>query len=246
MGTCTGYTIDTCIELAVARNMYGMLNQMSTGHFGSSLTGSQSATRKERKIFAVFSSFRRVPLYSLILPWQLSTLRFRRLLLLPMQPWRPLPRMDPRRTGTLWMNPQPKKWRFSGNRTMPVDEAHPGSIDDASLQQMADSAACVERLQIARDQLSPVSSTAGSVLARVGLEPTKMEVDESAGAPSPDFMKPPLRLLLAPRGRWTFLWPKLRTSLYLELRYRPCRGFLFARPRRCSSTPSASRSTSWT
>ena len=34
---------------------------------------------------------------------------------------------------------------------MPVDQAHLGGIDDASPQQMADLAACVERLQIARD-----------------------------------------------------------------------------------------------
>ena len=78
---------------------------------------------------------------------------------------------------------------------MPLDHAHPGAIDDASLQQMADLAACVERLQIAReavDQLSPVSSTTGSVLTRLGLEPsqqavepTRMDVDDVAGASQP-------------------------------------------------------------
>ena len=71
---------------------------------------------------------------------------------------------------------------------MPLDHAHPGVIDDASLQQMADLAACVERLQIAReavDQLSPVSSTTGSVLTRLGLEHSQKAVDELAGASQP-------------------------------------------------------------
>ena len=71
---------------------------------------------------------------------------------------------------------------------MPLNQAHPGGMDDASLQKMADLAACVERLQIARDaveQLSPVSSTTGSVLTRLGLEPTQRAVDDVAGASQP-------------------------------------------------------------
>ena len=78
---------------------------------------------------------------------------------------------------------------------MPLNQAHPGGIDDTSLQQMADLAACVERLQLARDaveQLSPISSTTGSVLTRLGLEPsqpaaepTSSDVDAVAEASQP-------------------------------------------------------------
>ena len=118
---------------------------------------------------------------------------------------------------------------------MPLNQAHPGGI-----------AACVERLQIARDaveQLSPVSSTTGSVLTRLGLEPSQKAVEDVAGASQPLATEAALTAASSAEGEVDVPMTELRTSLHLELRYRPFRASWQLRPRKFTRTPSASRST---
>ena len=185
---------DTCIELAVARNMYGMLNQNVHRTFWLKPDWHSSQQQRERRthFFARFT-LRIFPLVELMATSQTPITSLAAVADSAMEPTSPHgsePDWDfCDEEAAIQLHSDDLRTLELGatQQLLPVDQAHPGGIEEEERKQMADLAACVERLQLAReavDQLSPVSSATAPVLERLGLG-SPDAADAVAGAPSP-------------------------------------------------------------